>query len=131
MRPLDMPARTESLFRLDPRSYADPLNAGFSADKLRKGGIDMRFETYPICEIFAVIGLQHARPERISSRCFRYYVWGSSGSARDGFLPTVLARGTLGAPALFLPHRRFVVEHEEVKRGGDRKQISVKEETQL
>jgi CRISPR-associated protein Csb3 len=130
MRPLDVPTRTESLFRLDPRSYADPLNAGFSADKLRKGNIDVRFEAYPVCEVFAVIGLQHARPERISPRRFRYFVWGSSANAPDGFLPAVLARGCLGTPVPFLPHRCFAVEHEEVKRGGDRKQISVKEETE-
>jgi CRISPR-associated protein Csb3 len=131
MRPLDVPTRTESLFRLDPRSYADPLSAGFSADKLRKGNIDVRFEAYPICEIFAVIGLQHARPAKISSKSFRYCVWGFLTNAREGFLPTVLARAGLGEPVPFLPYRCFAVEHHEVKRGGDRKLISVKEETNL
>jgi CRISPR-associated protein Csx14 len=130
LRPLDASARTESLFRLDPRGYADPLNAGFSADKLRKGNIDVRFEAYPICELFAVIGLQHARPAKISSHNFRYWVWGFR-NADDGFLPTALARAGLGEPVPFLPYRCFVVEHQEVKRGGDRKLISVEEETNL
>lgn len=131
MRPLDVPARTESLFRLDPRSYADTLNAGFSADKLRKGNLDVRFEAYPICEIFAVIGLHHARPAKISSQTFRYCVWGFLRNTHDGFLPAALARAGLGEPVPFLPCRCFAVEHQEVKRGGDRKLISVKEETNL
>ena len=127
-QPLDQSIRTGSLFRLDPRGYADPLNAGFSADKLRKGSIDVRFATYPICELFAVVGLQHARPNRMSPHKFRYYVWGSRNT-EDGFLPPVLARAGLGTPLRFLPHRCFEVEHQEVKKGGDRKMISCKELT--
>ncbi|MDX2082082.1 MAG: type I-U CRISPR-associated protein Cas8c [Terrimicrobiaceae bacterium] len=126
LTPLDVSRRTESLFRLDPRGYADPLNAGFSADNLRKGGLDVRLATFPICELFAVIGLEHARPRRISSQQFSYSVW-SVGKTADGFLPPSIARAALGAPFGPLPSRCFLAQHCEVKRGGDRKIISVTE----
>lgn len=133
--PLHVHCRTESLFRLDPRGSVDPLGAGFSPDTLRKGKgagkIDMRVATYPICEIVAVVGLEHARPVRRSSKSFSYYAWGiaaSPTSREDSLLPPVLARAAIAGSLPFLSHRCFVVEHEEVKRGGDRKMTQVTEE---
>lgn len=128
-RPFHISSRTQSLFRLDPRGSADPLTAGFSADRLRKGGIEMRFATYPICEVFAVIGLEHARPAREDRGRFRYHVWGKNNASTErALLPPMLARAALGQRLSFAESRAFIVEHQEVKRGGDREIIAVREE---
>jgi CRISPR-associated protein Csb3 len=121
--PFNREARTESLFRLDPRGSVDPIHGGFSPDTLRKGdegGLDVRVATYPICELLAILGLEHARPERLDSKQFVYRVW-------DRLLPPVLARAAIAGTLGFGCGRRFVVEHEEVKRGGDRKVNQVTE----
>ncbi len=122
--PFNQGARTESLFRLDPRGVVDPIHGGFSPDNLRKGpkgGLDVRVATYPLCELLAVIGLQHARPERRASYQFAYSVW-------DRKLPPSLARAAVGGHLGLGRVRRFVVEHVEVKQGGDRKMNQVTEE---
>lgn len=125
--PLNQEARTESLFRLDPRGVVDPIHGGFSPDSLRKGakgGLDIRVVTYPLCEVLAVVGLEHARPERIDSSHFAYNVW-------DHSLPITLARAAIGVSLGRTRVRRFVVEHVEVKAGGDRKMSHVAEETTI
>jgi CRISPR-associated protein Csb3 len=122
--PFNRDARTESLFRLDPRGSVDPLHGGFSPDALRKGdkgGLDVRVATYPICELLAILGLEHARPERLDANRFAYCVW-------DFLLPPVLARAAIAGSLGFGRIRRFVVEHEEVKKGGDRKMNHVTED---
>lgn len=121
--PFNQSARTESLFRLDPRGTVDPIHGGFSPDMLRKGNLDIRVATYPVCELFAVIGLQHGRPERLDSQHFAYHAWGQSVP-----LPPPLARAAIGAGLGLSETRRFVVEHVEVKKGGDRKMTFVEEE---
>jgi CRISPR-associated protein Csb3 len=130
-RPFDIPWRTDSLFRLDPRGSTDPMQAGFSPDTLRKGKVDMRVATYPICETLAIIGLEYARPAQLSRESFMYCAWGRSSSAckeHVALLPTVLARTAVCGAIPFLEMRRFVVRHEEVKRGGDRKMTLITEE---
>lgn len=122
--PLNRWARTESLFRLDPRGSVDPIHGGFSPDTLRKGdkgGLDVRVATYPICELLAILGLEHARPERLDANRFAYCVW-------DHLLPPELARPAIAGGLGFGRTRRFIVEHAEVKRGGDRKMDKVTEE---
>jgi CRISPR-associated protein Csb3 len=122
--PFNQVARTESLFRLDPRGVVDPIHGGFSPDSLRKGakgGLDVRVATYPLCELLAVIGLQHSRPERLSSEQFAYSVW-------DRMFPPPLARAAMGGHLGFCRVRRFVVEHVEVKQGGDRKMTHITED---
>ncbi len=122
--PFNQVARTESLFRLDPRGVVDPIHGGFSPDSLRKGakgGIDMRVATYPLCELLAVIGLEYARPERLGGKRFAYSVW-------DRVLPPSLARAALGGHLGLGSVRRFVVEHMEVTPGGDRKMTDIREE---
>jgi hypothetical protein len=44
-------------------------------------------------------------------------------------LPPVLARAAVNGTFAFLAARRFLVEHEEVKKGGDRKMTRITEET--
>lgn len=122
--PFNQSARTDSLFRIDPRGVVDPIHGGFSPDSLRKGargGIDMRVVTYPLCELLAVVGLEHTRPERLDGKSFAYGVW-------DQMLPPMLARGALGGHLKLGRMRRLVVEHIEVKQGGDRKMTDIKEE---
>jgi len=122
--PFNQDARTKSLFRLDPRGVIDPIHGGFSPDNLRKGpkgGLDVRVATYPVCELMAIIGLQHARPERRDAKHFAYGVW-------DRMFPPVLARAAIGGHLSMGNVRRFVVEHVEVKQGGDRKMSYVTEE---
>ncbi len=122
--PFNQHAWTESLFRLDPRGSVDPIHGGFSPDSLRKGvkgGLDVRVATYPICELLAILGLEQARPERLDSNRFAYCVW-------DRWLPPVLARAVIGGLVGCGRIRRFVVEHEETKKGGDRKMNHVREE---
>ncbi|WP_447977333.1 type I-G CRISPR-associated protein Cas8g2 [Candidatus Nitrospira bockiana] len=122
--PLNQDARTESLFRLDPRGSVDPIHGGFSPDTLRKGakgGLDMRVATYPLCELLAILGLEHARPERLDSNHFAYNVW-------DRVLPPMLARAAIGGCLVYGRVRRFVVEHVEVTKMGDRKMSHITEE---
>jgi CRISPR-associated protein Csb3 len=130
-KPFTQACRTKSLFRLDPRGSVDPIDAGTSPDKLRKGNIDLRMATYPISELLAVIGLEHARPEALKSNCFRYDVWGGGKLADEAncfLLPPLLARAAIGGELSFFVKRRFLVRHEEVKKGGDRKITSIIEE---
>lgn len=131
--PFNQAFRTESLFRLDPRASVDPIDAGTSPDKLRKGHIDLRMATYPMSELLAIIGLEHTRPEALKNNLFRYHVWGGDGTAdglNSGYLPVVLARAAIGCGLECLARRRFVVRHEEVKKGGDRKMTSIIEEVE-
>lgn len=133
--PMNLSSRTDSLFRLDPRGSVDPINAGTSPDKLRKGGIDVRVVTYPICEIMAVIGLENSRPwieEQGRSAAFSYRAWGgrvTSESEEFGMLPIEFARAAIATELPFIESRKFIVRHEEVKSGGDRKITNVTEET--
>ncbi len=130
-KPFEQGSRTESLFRLDPRGSVDPIHSGFSPDKLRKGGINMRVLTYPICETLAIIGLEYARPEAMRKRgddAFRYCVWSSFEKEHPAFLPPVLARAAITGVFPFFDNRQFLVKHEEVKKGGDRKMTAITEE---
>jgi len=129
--PFEQKARTESLFRLDPRGSVDPINGGTSPDKLRKGSIDVRVATYPVCEALALVGLQNARPGFRERGAFHYYAWSRRDKGEQhchGFLPLVLARAAISVTLPFLAARCFVVQHEEVKKGGDRKMTQIYEE---
>jgi CRISPR-associated protein Csx14 len=134
--PLNIASRTASLFRLDPRGSVNPLNAGSSPDKLRKGGINIRVATYPMCELVALFGLQHARPavSRFDDYVgFTYSAWTCPDSCADmelGLLPVELARAALGGELPFIVSRRFLVTHVEVKKGGDREILETREVTQ-
>ena len=97
----------------------------------------MRVMTYPLCELLAVLGLKHARPKRLrggEGEAFLYHVWGNLRSERKNLpilLPATLARAAINGAFPFTAVRRFRVEHEETKRGGDRKMTNIKEEFNL
>ncbi|MDZ3836911.1 MAG: type I-U CRISPR-associated protein Cas8c [Rhodospirillales bacterium] len=132
--PLNQAVKTKSLFRLDPRGSADPIDAGTSPDKLRKGGIEVRVATYPICEALAVLGLEYARPHRVDSQRLRYSVWSSLISCHCGdsvLLSPTLSRAAMAGQFAFLRMRHFSVSHEEVKKGGDRRITNITEELHI
>lgn len=130
--PLNAWAKTSSLFRWDPRGSVDPIHFGSSPDKLRKGGIEIRVATYPICEMLAILGLENARPKIDSPYLLSYNVF-SSPSISNGkqcivLLSPMLARVAICGALNFLITRRFFVVHDEVKKGGDRNINAVFEE---
>lgn len=97
--PFDIEAPMSSSFRFDWRRDYVPLDLGFSLN--RHGSI--RAVGFPLVELLAAIGLEHARPTRASRRDklhYRYAVWTTA-------LPTCLARCVLGGWSLGFPIRRF------------------------
>ncbi|MCB1743479.1 MAG: type I-U CRISPR-associated protein Cas8c [Gammaproteobacteria bacterium] len=97
--PFDVAAPMSSSFRFDWRRDYIPLDVGFSLNDHST----MTPVGYPLVEILAAIGMQHARPSRISPRDKLAYRYGVS-SAR---LPTVFARAVLGCQGLGFPIRTF------------------------
>lgn len=97
--PFSFQAPQSSCFRFDWRQSYVPLDAGFSPNS--HGAIEM--VGYPLVELLAAIGLEHARPERPDARnklAYRYAV----SNAR---LPTMFARAVLGGQDMGFPIRRF------------------------
>ncbi len=103
--PFAFTAPMSSSFRFDWRRDYIPLDAGFSPNK--HDGITM--VGYPLTEILALIGLQHARPSRFKasdkpkSSPKLNYRYGVSAA----LLPTSLARVVLGAVDIGFPFRTF------------------------
>jgi CRISPR-associated protein Csb3 len=97
--PFDVEAPMSSSFRFDWRRDYVPLDLGFSLNK--HGSI--RSVGFPLVELLAAIGLEHARPVRVSrwdKLRYRYGVW-------MAVLPTALARCALGRAPIGFPSRRF------------------------
>ncbi|MBP2310744.1 type I-G CRISPR-associated protein Cas8g2 [Azospirillum soli] len=94
--PFALSAPQSSSFRFDWRRDYTALDVGFSPNE--HGAI--RMVGYPLVELLAAIGLQHARPQRLEKLHYRYAV----SSAR---LPTLLARAVLGGQTMGFPARLF------------------------
>lgn len=97
--PFSFAAPVSSGFRFDWRRDTTAIDAGFSLDTQTS----IRAVGYPLVELLAAIGLQHARPHKINRLEYRYGVWTEP-------LPTMLARAVLGAQPLALPkggYRQF------------------------
>jgi CRISPR-associated protein Csb3 len=88
-----------SSFRFDWRRDYIPMEVGFSPNKHSA----MTMVGYPLVEILAAIGMQHARPQRPDRRNKLVYRYGVSNAR----LPTVFARGVLGAQSVGFPMRVF------------------------
>lgn len=97
--PFNVARPQSSSFRFDWRRDYIPLEAGFSPNL--HGAIEM--VGYPLVELLAAIGLQHARPARVDPRDKLAYRYGISNAV----LPTVFARAVLGGESLGFPMRRF------------------------
>lgn len=112
--PFNLPASVAANFRLELRRNWTAINLGFSPDKINKGPgcIPIELTTYPAVELFAAIGLNHARPVKISKLEWAYSIWGLA-------LPIPLARAALGGSVLPESCRRFRMVLEEPNDGGD------------
>jgi len=98
--PCSISAPQKSSFRFDWRRDYIPMDVGFSPNE-HTGKMVM--VGYPLVELLAAIGAQHARferPERRNKLSYRYAV----SNAR---LPTPFVRAVLGAQDLGFPSRKF------------------------
>jgi CRISPR-associated protein Csx14 len=94
--PFAVSSTSKSAFSLDARVGGSALDAGFSADQ----HASIRSVRFPLVEMLAVVGLENARPLRVSRTAYRY---GISNLA----LPCALARAVLGGAAPGFAVRRF------------------------
>jgi CRISPR-associated protein Csb3 len=97
--PFNFEAPMSSSFRFDWRRDYVPLDLGFSLN----AHSSIRAVGFPLVELLAAIGLQHARPARVTARdklLYRYAAWTSP-------LSTALARCVFGGADLGFPVRRF------------------------
>jgi CRISPR-associated protein Csb3 len=97
--PFAVSAPQSSSFRFDWRRDYVPMEVGFSPNKHSS----MTMIGYPLVEILAAIGMQHARPQRPDRRNKLVYRYGVSNAR----LPTVFARAVLGAQSVGFPMRVF------------------------
>lgn len=98
-------APQSSSFRFDWRRDYIPLDVGFSPNE----HTSMEMVGYPLVELFAAIGLSHARPlrpERRNKLLYRYGVIGSNIKDAPLLSPTFL-RVALGAQTMPFPLRHF------------------------
>jgi len=93
-------------------------DVGFSADKLRKGGIRISTNTAPAVELLALVGLQRARPpltvnERGREREYDYHVWHKPlpiallAAAVPGLLPDTTVGFRFANPSRAKDYRAF------------------------
>lgn len=103
--PFSLQSRQSSSFRFDWRRDYIPLDIGFSLNE----HADMAMVGYPLVELFAAIGLSHARPQRPdrwSKLLYRYGVLGVA-SERSELFPPAFLRAALGAHVMSFPQRFF------------------------
>ena len=93
-------ALQSSNLRFDYRAGTIPFDAGFSTNA--HGHYVMR--GFPLVDLLAAIGLEHARPRRLDSKLsYAYAVWPVS-------LPCALARAALGGAVFGFTPRNFRIE---------------------
>jgi CRISPR-associated protein Csx14 len=112
--PFNLPATVAANFRLELRRNWTAINLGFSPDKINKatGCVPIELLTYPIVEVLAAIGLNHARPSKVTKLEWAYSVWGVP-------LPPSFARAAVGGKLLPDVCRQFRMVLEEPNDGGD------------
>lgn len=86
-------------FNFDPRGAWTSLDTGYSLNDL-KGELKQKVMASPLLEILAAWGLEHARPDEISIRFYRYAIWGC-------LLPPQLARVALSGNFEPIQQRRY------------------------
>jgi CRISPR-associated protein Csx14 len=104
--PFSIAAPQSSSFRFDWRRDYIPIDAGFSLNS--HGHIST--VGYPLVELLAAVGLNHARPMRPDRRNKLEYAYAVVGQAEhdiDIWLPPSLLRVALGRVPLPFPTRRF------------------------
>jgi CRISPR-associated protein Csx14 len=90
-------------FRFDWRRDYIALDTGFSPNDHKSGSGQITMVGYPLVEILAAIGMQHARPQRPDRRDKLLYRYGVSNTR----LPTAFVRAVLGAQSVGFPMRVF------------------------
>jgi CRISPR-associated protein Csb3 len=98
--PFSLHAPMSSSFRFDWRRDYIPLDVGFSPNN---HGDAVHMVGYPLVELLAAIGLQYARPVRVTPRDKLAYRYGVSSAP----LPTMFARAVVSATHLGFPTRVF------------------------
>ncbi|WP_295432971.1 type I-U CRISPR-associated protein Cas8c [uncultured Thiodictyon sp.] len=96
--PFDVVTPMGGSFNLDPRGAWTAIDAGYSPNAQKH-----QVAASPIVELFAAIGLEHARPYVYGVRKVQYVVWGCP-------LPAMMARPVMSGGIPALPHRRFGFE---------------------
>lgn len=99
--PFSLSAVQTSSFRFDWRRDYVPVQDGFSPNA---HGDAIKMVGFPLVEIFAAIGMTHARPSRINKLEYRY---GVLGGDKDALLAPIFHRAALGADAPPVPGRAF------------------------
>ncbi|KAA5597134.1 type I-G CRISPR-associated protein Cas8g2 [Blastochloris sulfoviridis] len=97
--PSSASAVQSSNLRFDYRAGTIPFDAGFSTN----AHSDVAMIGFPLVDLLAAIGLEHARPHRIDKLTYRYAVW------RDLLTPP-LARAALGTAGLGFTTRTFRID---------------------
>ncbi len=117
--PFEAPAILSNGFRLEMRRDYVAIDVGFSPNDHN----DIAVQGYPLVELLAAIGLEHARPKKVDRFKYQYAAW-------NHFLPSMLARTALGGDKAASTIRRFSMALKEVNRGGDRSIYFVTEEAE-
>lgn len=98
-----------SSFRFDWRRDYIPIDSGFSLNSHKRIASRIVSLGFPLVEIFAALGMGHARPKPLDERSpclYRYGVVGTRSSTTRLFEPCLL-RASLGGQAMPFPQRTF------------------------
>ncbi|ALK09859.1 type I-U CRISPR-associated protein Cas8c [Blastochloris viridis] len=97
--PSSASAVQSSNLRFDYRAGTIPFDAGFSTN----AHSDVAMIGFPLVDVLAAIGLEHARPHRIDKLTYRYAAW-------SGLLVPPLARAVMGTADLGFRTRTFRID---------------------
>ncbi len=98
---------------LDPRSAVSKEDLGFSYNSQKLKPI-----IYPAVDIFAMVGLEGARPQRTGSLTYSYSLW-------DQLLPPLIARATLAGALPALASSRWIYRVDSRGLGGTYRYLSM------
>lgn len=112
--PFNLSAPVAANFRLELRRNWTALNLGFSPNKFKKGSgcVPIELLTYPAVELLAAIGLNNARPRKVTRLEWEYSAWAAP-------LPPTLARAAISGQLMPEACRKFRMILEEPNDGGD------------
>ena len=107
--PFALSAPQKISFRFDWRRDYISVQDGFSTNSHKSGPTAIAMVGFPLVEVLAAIGMNHARPKRKTKLEYQY---GVLGNAEDALLDPILHRAALGAdtcPVPGTPFRRFTM----------------------
>ena len=123
--PFNLSAPVAANFRLELRRNWTAINLGFSPDKINKksGCVPIELITHPAVELLAAIGLNNARPRKVTKLAWMYSAWNVP-------LPASLARAAISGGLMSEVCRSFRMILEEPNEGGDLSIANAYEEEQ-